>query len=62
VVCSVNDTFLINCSCVLIVKAREKDSDIVCTFERPEFVTGVTTVNTWCVRLTILFSLIILVY
>jgi hypothetical protein len=39
VVCSVNDTFLINCSCVLIVKAREKDSDIVCNFERPWFVT-----------------------
>jgi hypothetical protein len=39
VVCSVNDTFLINCSCVLIVKAREKDCNIVCTFERPEFVT-----------------------
>jgi hypothetical protein len=62
VVCSVNDTFLINYTCVLIVKAREVDRDIVGNFERPEFVTGVTTVNTWCIRLMILFSLIVLVY
>jgi hypothetical protein len=62
VVCSVNDKFLINCPCTLIVKTREVDTDIVGNFERPDFVTCVTTMNTWCVRLMIHFSLIVLVH